>query len=618
MNSIQRGFAVFLISCLPALLFGQITLTTSDMPVPGDTLPSASDTLAGWVNVGSAGANQTWDFSQAAHHVTTPTRAVAPSSTAYSGSFGTSTVALTNDNVNYLYYKNSASDYIATGIAGDLLMNGQTRAVVFNPTSTTYEFPTQYLNDFSGTSQLQETASGSSVNQPVDQVRLTVTSNYRDTIDGWGTTITPVGSYASLRQRRVEYVHTLVEIKLFSFSPWTTAADIYDTVRTYNWLAKETKGVVVSLGMDSLDNIVRLNYSLVPPEPVANFSYTNVSGGVVDFTDLTTNSPTSWAWDLGDASATSSQQNPSYNYPANGAYYVCLTASNVSGSDTFCDSVYVTNILPNNPPIARDDTASVTAPNSVTITVMANDQDPDNDPINVSTAYGAGHGTIVVNNDGTIDYTPDPSYAGVDSFFYVICDNSTPTPLCDTATVRVTVAANPTMVSFTTDSVDCEHRLLISTSQNNVGLVSWQYVVDGTTDTTSTFGDTVQLVLSGSNLSYHVCLSAYDAGSNLVTTCNTVDFLLGDSCVTGIADVQPVTLKVYPNPVNSDLVIEQGAAGGNSLGQVFDQFGRQVMELNLQPGVNHVSVEALPAGVYYIRLLSNNNQLLNRKFIKLQ
>ena len=70
--------------------------------------------------------------------------------------------------------------------------------------------------------------------------------------------------------------------------------------------------------------------------PAADFvaDSTTVSENTpVHFTDLTLNSPTTWAWDFGDG-ATSIEQNPTRVYPAKGVYTVTLTATNSNGKDT--------------------------------------------------------------------------------------------------------------------------------------------------------------------------------------------------------------------------------------------------------------------------------------------
>jgi PKD repeat protein len=77
--------------------------------------------------------------------------------------------------------------------------------------------------------------------------------------------------------------------------------------------------------------------------PVADFvgNPTTVPVGVnVSFTDLSTNSPTNWAWTFGDG-GTSNAQNPTHSYAAPGLYTVQLTASNGNGSDVETKQNYI-------------------------------------------------------------------------------------------------------------------------------------------------------------------------------------------------------------------------------------------------------------------------------------
>lgn len=78
--------------------------------------------------------------------------------------------------------------------------------------------------------------------------------------------------------------------------------------------------------------------------PAADFSY-SFTGLTGTFTDLSTNTPTSWAWDFGDG-GTSTVQNPSHAFAVDGDYNVCLTASNAYGSNTGCKVVSTTGIDP--------------------------------------------------------------------------------------------------------------------------------------------------------------------------------------------------------------------------------------------------------------------------------
>ncbi|UUX93086.1 PKD domain-containing protein [Methanoplanus endosymbiosus] len=72
-----------------------------------------------------------------------------------------------------------------------------------------------------------------------------------------------------------------------------------------------------------------------PPVPVADFTAGNVTGTdylTVQFSDLSSGSPSEWLWDFGDGN-TSTEENPEHTYVTPGAYDVTLTATNAGGSD---------------------------------------------------------------------------------------------------------------------------------------------------------------------------------------------------------------------------------------------------------------------------------------------
>jgi hypothetical protein len=92
----------------------------------------------------------------------------------------------------------------------------------------------------------------------------------------------------------------------------------------------------------------------------------------------------------------------------------------------------------NSPPIAVNDSDVTAMDTPVTINVLANDWDPNGDPLTIVSAGPAPHGNVQVNNNGTVTYTPygGMGYQGVDSFQYQISDGHGGTA---TATVTVTV-----------------------------------------------------------------------------------------------------------------------------------------------------------------------------------
>lgn len=99
-----------------------------------------------------------------------------------------------------------------------------------------------------------------------------------------------------------------------------------------------------------IDGYLQGQFPQIPPTPVvapvANFTASPTSGTVplsVNFTDTSTNTPTSWLWDFkNDGSATSTQQNPSYTYSSTGTYAVKLTATNSAGSNSVTKTAFIT------------------------------------------------------------------------------------------------------------------------------------------------------------------------------------------------------------------------------------------------------------------------------------
>ncbi len=90
----------------------------------------------------------------------------------------------------------------------------------------------------------------------------------------------------------------------------------------------------------------------------------------------------------------------------------------------------------NDLPTAVDDTAETAAGAAVTISVLDNDTDIDGDTLAVASATDGDNGTTTVGDDGTITYTPERGFSGIDTFTYVVDDGAEGTA---TATVSVTV-----------------------------------------------------------------------------------------------------------------------------------------------------------------------------------
>jgi hypothetical protein len=105
-----------------------------------------------------------------------------------------------------------------------------------------------------------------------------------------------------------------------------------------------------------------------------------------------------------------------------------------TGVGWWVDDVQVTNVTINCPPVAINDAASTVNGIPVTVTVLANDIDPNNDPLTVTGITQPANGTAVLNANQTVTYDPVCSFQGTDTFTYTISDGQGET---DTASVSV-------------------------------------------------------------------------------------------------------------------------------------------------------------------------------------
>ncbi len=113
-------------------------------------------------------------------------------------------------------------------------------------------------------------------------------------------------------------------------SPDTAVVGLYEVL----YIATDAAG--------NADTVVRT--VIVGDIPVADFAFSfPQSPYKVQFLDQSTNFPTTWFWNFGDATA-STVQNPLKTYTSNGTYNVCLTASNSFGSDQQCKDVVASGV----------------------------------------------------------------------------------------------------------------------------------------------------------------------------------------------------------------------------------------------------------------------------------
>jgi Bacterial Ig domain/FG-GAP-like repeat/FG-GAP repeat/Ribbon-helix-helix protein, copG family len=91
------------------------------------------------------------------------------------------------------------------------------------------------------------------------------------------------------------------------------------------------------------------------------------------------------------------------------------------------------------PPVAANDTATLQANHSVTISILANDTSAGGtlNPASIKIVVSPTHGTAVVTN-GAVEYTPTMGYSGLDTFQYSVQDDLGTTSNVATVSIEVT------------------------------------------------------------------------------------------------------------------------------------------------------------------------------------
>ena len=115
------------------------------------------------------------------------------------------------------------------------------------------------------------------------------------------------------------------------------------------------------------------------------------------------------------------------------------TIDDLSGVTSNTVTVNLTITPVNDAPIAVADSFTVNEGRTTNLNLAANDTDADDglDLTSITIVSGPSNGSIVVNADGTVDYTHDGSETVADSFTYTIDDLAGATS--NTVTVNLTV-----------------------------------------------------------------------------------------------------------------------------------------------------------------------------------
>ena len=362
-------------------------------------------------------------------------------------------------------------------------------------------------------------------------------------------------------------------------SPLTNPTHTYASIGSYNvcvkvysWCGVDSFCTTITVPCISAPSVTFLSTGTGPSR---SFNYTGTLTGV-----------TSISWDYGDGSGTGSGASTSHTYGAVGIYTVCVTATNPCGSNVICATVNVTCL---STPTASFAKAGSMATHSFGFVGSPIGLD------SVTWSFGdGGHATSM---------SPSHTYVATGVFTVCVtahsqCGNAV---WCDT--VDIHCLAIPSVTFTNTGGIHDSTKVFTYTgSSMGIDSLRWNFGDGkGFTGTTAThsYSDTG---------SYTVCAIAYSQCGN-DTTCSTVIYRSS----VGVASVFSDNVRVYPNPANGQLMIEN--ADGYTI-RITDVVDREVYGGTVSGSKQTLNISSFAAGVYIVQLTNNSGGKMAVKLIK--
>ncbi len=420
-----------------------------------------------------------------------------------------------------------------------------------------------------------------------------------------------------------------------------TASSMQNPTHTYASNGSYSVSLVISSALctDSISFTIYVGNNI--PSCMAAFYYvpdSNVTNSV-DFFDISTGSPTSWAWDFGDGS-TATTQNPSHNYATQGNYNVTLSIS-APNSGTMCTDVITQMIYVGSTINTYSLSGTVYANNNAIIGGVAGLFDVSNNTI---------VGASLIDSTGSyyFQYVPAGTYiigAAADSNLLSGYANTYygDVVFWSTAT-QVTVSGNQTGLDINLVAVpvtpgsgsisgtvgagsksSVENLSIILTDDNNSnevvsititdasGSYTFSNIADGTykiwVEIPGKTATPITVTIEAGN--------TISSGNDFIITGNTI--VPKPTSISNI-DMESI-LSIYPNPVLDILNVEIQVENNTRCSfEIYSVSGHlihtQYANLNTGSNLIRLNTNELAQGTYIIKIENSSNHTMQRLFVK--
>ncbi len=278
--------------CLSAAT-AQITITDNTFPSVGDTLKYAVDNGPQGIDLMLApGGPVLWDFSSLKISQTSQIVYRPASVGVHLSSFPGADMVVVGQ-TGESYFNKTATKFEFMGYAGgDPAGLGLQVLAKSNPALTERKAPLNFFDIQQqssnltlplSTASLPDTAFGGALAQ-IDSIRVRIKTQQLEVVDGWGVCKIPGGSYPVLRQKRIVYATTALDVKV-PFLGWVDASNFpgvggalggflgTDTTTSYRFLSGTEKEEIAVATMNSAlsaaETVRFKNTSGISPAPEA-------------------------------------------------------------------------------------------------------------------------------------------------------------------------------------------------------------------------------------------------------------------------------------------------------------------------------------------------------------
>ncbi len=321
------------------------------------------------------------------------------------------------------------------------------------------------------------------------------------------------------------------------------------------------------------------------PAPVASFSADKVAvtaGAIVNFTDLSLNTPVQWSWSFpGGTPSLSNEQNPKITYSNAGSYDVTLTVTNsLQKSSTIVKTSFIV-VSPVSLPLYCNSKGSVSTEWIASVSVNG-----------VKVTSGSS---------GTSGYqlftTPGMAVKRGVAFPLIITPGYTGKAVAEYVTVWVDL--NQDM-----DFDEANEKVLALSGYKAATTKSI------TLPTTALLGNT-RMRISMKRATAPTACETFINGE-------VEDYVISIGAKSGVfEDISETipSLKLYPNPCDRELAIEVDEVRDNPKLAIYDMNGQMIMMEPIREIVTRINVGSLSAGIYVI-MVQNGDVLHRERFVK--